>query len=103
MAYKQDEVLNKYLIPDISKIITSDCIPTVEEIHINYKKCLGQIDKEYDNNMANKMAKKRRLILLNLIKIKTNTFKRKGLIQIKLKSCYNAHQNLNKEIFKNKR
>ena len=53
--------------------------------------------------MANKMAKKRRLILLNLIKIKTDTFKRKGLIQIKLKSCYNAHQNLNKEIFKNKR
>ena len=99
MAYKQDEVLNKYLIPDISKIITSYCIPTVEEIRINFKKCLGQIDKEYDKNMA----KKRRLILLNLIKIKTNTFKRKGLIQIKLKSCYNAHQNLNKEIFKNKR
>lgn len=93
MAYKQDEVLNIYLIPDISKIITSYCIPTVEEIHINFKKCLGQIDKEYDKNMA----KKRRLFLLN--KIKINAFRRTGSRGIKLEVWHNAFISLNKQPF----
>ena len=111
MAYMQHKELNKYLIPDISNIITEYCLPTIEETKKYFEKCLSKIDKDYDKNMA----KKRRTLLLNKLKHNhPDPFVRRlvrpkdleirvGGLKIQIYRINSECKKQNKNIFKNKR
>ena len=111
MSYIQNKELNKYLIQDISNIITGYCLPNIEDTKKYFEKCLGKIDKDYDKNMA----KKRRTLLLNKLKhnhtdpvvrrlVRPKDLEiRVGGLKIQIYRINLECKKQNKNIFKNKR